>query len=137
MVDITSCIRGHHVYCNIWEPHVGEELVCSAQNNNTKDHYAVAVYTLTPNREANTIVGHVPRAISRLCWLFLQKPNAVIQCYVTGVRRHSSDLPQGGLEVPCKLKFSGGNSEELRKVYVLLKDNNSSVCSNVVFVSEE
>ena len=30
-----------------------------------------------------------------------------IDCFVSGSRRHSSDLPQGGLEVPCKLVFKG------------------------------
>ena len=28
-------------------------------------------------------------------------------CQITGSRRPSSDLPQGGLEVPCTLKFAG------------------------------
>ena len=28
-------------------------------------------------------------------------------CEVTGSRRASVDLPQGGLEVPCTLKFVG------------------------------
>ena len=33
----------------------------------------------------------------------------VIHFTVTGERRHSADLAQGGLEVPCKLKFDGPN----------------------------
>ena len=32
-----------------------------------------------------------------------------IHCTVTGERRYSADLTQGGLEVPCKLKFDGPN----------------------------
>jgi hypothetical protein len=38
-----------------------------------------------------------------------------ILCTVTGSRRYSKDLPQGGLEVPCKLEFFG-DSGYLSKV---------------------
>ena len=48
------------------------------------------------------IVGHVPQRISAACALFLQH-HGLIRCEVTGDRRHFSDLPQGGLEVPCDL----------------------------------
>ena len=34
---------------------------------------------------------------------------------VTGTRRYSSDLEQGGMEIPCKLIFKGPFSE-LQKV---------------------
>ena len=30
---------------------------------------------------------------------------------VTGSRRYSRDLPQGGLEVPCTLKFQGSTKD--------------------------
>ena len=30
-----------------------------------------------------------------------------IKCTITEARRYSSDLPEGGLEVPCTLHFSG------------------------------
>ena len=82
MVEVSSCIRGLHVYKCMWEPCIGEELLCSPQMNNPHDCYAVAVY------KSGVIVGHVPKVISRLFWLFLNKPNTVIQCFVTGPRRH-------------------------------------------------
>ena len=56
--------------------------------------------------DGNTVVGHVPRAISAVCLLFLRR-NSVITCEVIGGRHYSNDLPQGGLEIPCKLEFSG------------------------------
>ena len=64
------------------------------------DPYAVVVVSNGP-----TVVGYVPRAISYVC--------------------HSRDLPQGGLEVPCKLIFSG-ESLLLIKVQKLLKDTAES-----------
>ena len=39
--------------------------------------------------------------------MFLGKSGLSISCIVTGPRRYSSDLPQGGLEVPCTLEFKG------------------------------
>ena len=125
MVEVSSCIRGLHAYKEIWEPCIAEELLCSPQINNSHDCYAVAVC------KSGTIVGHVPKIISRLCWLFLNKPNTVIKCFVTGPRRYSSDLIQGGLEVPCNYKFAGGTPEQIAKVAALLRSTDSSVWSNV------
>ena len=41
-----------------------------------------------------------------MCSLFLQR-NGSIVCHVTGNKRYSKDLPQGGLEIPCVLTFKG------------------------------
>ena len=51
------------------------------------------------------IVGHVPCALSAVCYLFLGKGGTIF-CEVTGRRRFSADLPQGSLEVPCTLIFT-------------------------------
>ena len=37
-----SCVRGHHIYKNIWNP-LGEELTCCREVENTQDPFAVAV----------------------------------------------------------------------------------------------
>ena len=59
------------------------------------------------------VVGHVPCKISRVCALFLER-NGAITCTITGPRRRSADLPQGGMELPCVLAFSGGPSDLLK-----------------------
>ena len=43
--------------------------------------------------------------------LLLSEENGAIFCQVTGRRRHSVELPQGGLEVPCTLTFVGPTRE--------------------------
>ena len=53
MVEVTSCIQGLHVYNNVWEPRIGEELVCSLQDNNPHDCYAVTVC------KAGAVIGHM------------------------------------------------------------------------------
>ena len=126
-----SCIRGYHVYMDCWDAPVGEELVCKPQENNSSDDYAVAVLRTCDD----TIVGHLPRKISRMCWLFLKKPDSKITCTVEGPRRHSADLPQGGLEVPVKLKVIGKETE-VNKIYKLLQMCGGPACCNIVYVKE-
>ncbi len=83
---LDSCIRGYNLVC---EPGFG----------NVHDPYAVAVCRASHGSSLAT-VGHVPRNISALCHFFIRR-SGTITCQVTGVRRYSSDLAQGGLEVPC------------------------------------
>ena len=100
-LTIDSCVRGHHVSKDYWTPALGKELTCQREEGNPYDVYAVAVKT-----DAGIVVGHLPRKISAACSLFLRRSGTIV-CQITGSRRPSSDLPQGGLEVPCTLKFAG------------------------------
>ena len=91
---LTSCIRGYHVYKDIWDPPVGETVECEREARNPRDPYAVGL------RKDSVTVGHVPRSISCICTLFLRQGGIIVST-VTGSRKHSDDLPQGGLELPC------------------------------------
>ena len=95
-----SCVRGYHIYMSIWDAVIGEELPCRRDTGNERDRYTVAVM------KDETIIGHLPQKISRLCSLFLRRGNSITGC-VMGHRRYSSDLPQGGLEISCVLMFEG------------------------------
>lgn len=105
---VESCVRGFHVYQDVWVPVIGETLPCRRETDNSEDRYAVAYY------KSEEVVGHVPRKISRLCAAFLRRGGAM-KGTVTGTRRYSSDLEQGGMEIPCKLTFTGPPTE-LQKV---------------------
>ena len=100
------------MYKTIWSPFVGEELLCHMEDGNLSDPYAVAV-----TQSSHVVVGHVPRKISAACSLFISL-GRIIDCTVTGSRRYSSDLIQGGLEIPCRLAFRGesGLVEKIRKL---------------------
>ena len=65
------------------------------------------------------VIGHLPRKISKLCSIFLREGGS-IYCTVTGRRRHSVDLPQGGLEVPCSLLFKA-ETNEIKKLKSVIK----------------
>ena len=72
--------------------------------------------------QGTTIIGHVPWKISAACSLFLRQ-KGTIQCSITGTQMYSADLPQGGLEVPCVLKFNG-EPQYVAKVKKLLTPSN-------------
>ena len=67
-----------------------EVLECIREPGNTSDMHAVTV------KKGELTVGHVPRFISLICSIFIQR-GGVIKCRITGERQHSADLPQGGL----------------------------------------
>ena len=68
-----------------------------------------------------TVVGHVPRRISAICYVFFGKPGANITCTVTGSRRYLRDLPQGGMEILCIMRFTGDKTT-VRKAFTLLNE---------------
>ena len=57
---------GYHIYKDIWEARVGEELSCEQEIGNSMDLYAVAVV------KNDVTIGHIPRRISLVCSLFLR-----------------------------------------------------------------
>ena len=95
---IQLCIRDFHIYGEHWTAFVGEELTCQRERGNVVDRYAVAVEKAT-----GETVGHVPK-ISRICSSFLQH-GGTITAIVTGRRRYSSDLVQGGKKFHATLYF--------------------------------
>ena len=97
-LEVSSCVHGYHVYQDIWTPAVGEELDCIREPTNSSDRHAVAVV-----KDGST-VGHLSNRISRTCSLFLLRGGTILYT-IEGSRRHSHDLPQGGMEIPCSLLF--------------------------------
>ena len=108
-IVVDGCVRGFHVYQEIWTPVIGECLHCKRERDNAEDRHAVAVC-----KSVDVVVGHVPRSISCLCSAFIRR-GGTIDCTIEGTRRYSSDLPQGGMEIPCKYIFKG-MMKELQKV---------------------
>ena len=115
---IESVVRGFHVYKDVWVPILHEVLQTKQEFDNEEDRYAVAVFKTTTGSSDQVTVGHVPRSISRVCWYFIQH-DGEITCKITGGRRRS-DLPQGGLEVPCEYNFIG-KKKHIKKIRKLLK----------------
>ena len=89
------CIQGYHVYKAVWKAVLGESLVCEGDPKNASICYGC---------EKGTMIGHLPRKVSQVCFLFLRR-EGTIECTVTGCRKYSADLAQGEHKVPCSLPF--------------------------------
>ena len=50
---LTSCIRGYHIYKEIWTPKIGKEDKCQCEPGNREDPYAVAI------KKDDSVVGHI------------------------------------------------------------------------------
>ena len=111
--SVQSMIRGYHVYQDEWDAVIGEVLHCRRESGNWHDPYALA--TISDGR----VVGHVPRKISPICAIFIRRGGS-ITCTVSGHRRYSADLEQGGLEIPCNIKFLTSSSVEKEKAKKLV-----------------
>ena len=107
---VESCVRRFHVYRDVWVPVIGETLPGHRGTDNSEDRYAVAYY------KSEEVVGHVAQKILRLCAAFLRRGRAM-KGTVIG---YSSDLEQGGMEIPCKLTFMGPPTElqKMQKFFV-------------------
>ena len=38
-----SCVRGYHIYQDVWDAAIGEILTCEREPSNSQDRYAIAV----------------------------------------------------------------------------------------------
>ena len=106
--SLQSVVTGHHIYKSVWSPTIGETLALEREEDNVHDRYAVTVI------RNESIVGHMPRSISRVSSYFLMHGGS-IECSITGHRRHGH-----GLEVPCVYVFKG-TGRMIRKVTRLLE----------------
>ena len=116
---IDTAIRGYHVYKDIWPNSIDEEqLTCECEVGNSHHPLAIAIKKLIDG--SNMIIGHMPRRISPLCSVFIRRGGSIMGV-VDGPRRYSSDLPQGGLELPCKLLFRAPSLLESNKMKKLIQ----------------
>ena len=127
--SIESMIRGYYKYKLIWDnPVVGECLLCEREVGNPHGTHAVVVKKVIDGNL--TEVGHVPHRISSIFSIFLRR-GGTINCTVDESRQYSSDIPQGGLEIPCVLTFTAQSSVEGNKAEKLIESALSAKCSKV------
>ena len=76
---------------------------------------------------------HEKFLLFQVCSIFIRRGGS-ITCTVSDRRRYSADLEQGGLEIPCKIKFSTSSSVEKEKaeklVTAALSNNETNGLSN-------
>ena len=119
-------VRGYHVYMNIWEPLVGECLKSRKKPTNEMDKTAVAMICINSYSE-EVVVGHVPKNMSKIVFVFLSLPQCALDIFVTGKR-----INRGGgcgLEIPADFYFYGPQKainwlkNKINKIEEKLKEN--------------
>jgi len=66
------CIRGYHVYKEVWTAVFGE-LYAEREFGNVVDHYAVTVM-----KDSGETVMHLPKKISKMCSMFIQEGGEIL-----------------------------------------------------------
>ena len=118
---MNCCVRGYHVFKSFCYAPIGSILSTKHEDDPQSlvhDKYAVALI----NSESVT-VGHLPKFMSKQAHFFI-KHAGKIRCEITGSKRYSSDLVQGGFKIPAKIIFQNSNEriiEEMKKKLAPLK----------------
>ena len=100
----STYVRGFHVYQTVWSSIIVEKnLERRHEEKNKEDEFAIGVYRNDFQKES--LVGHMPRNISKFVNKFLKLPNSKLSCKVKGKR-----LNRGagyGFEIPVIYTFNG------------------------------
>ena len=113
-LEVECCLRGHHVYESNWD---AKTRTCHEKRPSAlvEDKYAMT------SKLKDTTVGHVPKFLSKITYFFLKLGgNLVVK--ITGQRRYSQDLNQGGMELPGTYVFTSTDAEMHAKFEMLVKE---------------
>ena len=113
--DFVTDMRGFHVYRDIWKPKLYQLVTCKRERNNVHHCFAIAGMTKVQGTLAPSIIGHIPRELSRYIW-FAIKRGATIQAKVISTKEKASTLKQGGLEVPICVEIVWGDTVSMEKL---------------------
>ena len=113
--------RGYHVYKNTtWtNAAVGESVKVEVETSRISkraDPYACAIRTKHFYFDVWRTVGHIPPEISRHVFYFLTAEGGQVSGHVQSINQRYSPIPDGGLEIPLKLRFSCQNGEILEQM---------------------
>ena len=90
-----------------WTAEIGSILTSEPEERPgalVEDRYAIAIIS------NNQTVGHVPKFLSKLAFFFL-KHGGTLTVKVTGERRYSFDLAQGGMEIAAEFIYKSEKKE--------------------------
>ena len=95
-------------YQKICMPKFGQKLTVKRDKINLFDPYVIGLYCKIKGKiEEQSLIGHLPREISRFCRFFLEY-DGLLDAAVRATKFRRS--PQGGLEILIKLRIREGKS---------------------------
>ena len=89
------------MYKEIWDSFIDDTFTTKHERGNAHDRYAMAV--IPDDMKRKRMVGHLPREISKICYLFVLRGGAIVG-RVTGAHRKTR-AECGGMEILCELTF--------------------------------
>lgn len=113
--SLACASRGFHEYRKIWAPRINQQLTVKPESENLFDPYAIGLFTKIRGKiEPLSLVGHLPREISRFCKFFIEY-GGNIEANVCDIKFRRSPLPQGGLEIPITVTVLKNHASQ--KIY--------------------
>ena len=117
-LEVECSVRVHHVYESNWDARTGSKLKpCHEKRPSAlvEEKYVMAL------KVNDTIVGHVPKFLSKITYLFLKLGgNLVVK--ITEKRRYLRDVDQRGIEIPGTYVFTSTDAEMHAKLERLVKE---------------
>ena len=104
---VNCCVRGYHIFKSFWDAPIGS--ILSAKHEDDPQSLVHGKYAFALINSESVIVGHLPKFMSKLAHFFV-KHAGKIRCEITGSKRYSPDLEQGGLEIPAISEFKRKNN---------------------------
>ena len=95
-------LRGYHEYRSIWTPTFHEVLEAKQESGNAYDRFAIACTKKLPSRLIESVVGHLPKEVSRYTYYIILH-GAKVTAMVIDTHHRRSPLVQGGLEIPIQV----------------------------------
>ena len=117
-LEVECCVRGYHVYETNWDAKTGSKLKpCPEKRPSAlvEGKHAMAL------KFNDTTVGHVLKFLSKITYFFLKLGGDLV-VKITGQRRYSRDLDQGGMELPGTYVFTSTDAEMHAKLEILVKE---------------
>ena len=117
-LEVECCVRGHHVYGSNLDAKTGSKLKpCHEKRPSAlvENIYGMAL------KFNGTTVGHVPKFLSKITYFFLKLGGDLV-VKITGQRRYSRDLDQGGMELPDTYIFTSTDAKMHSKLEILVKE---------------
>ena len=96
--EFSAAVRGYHYYKRFWIPQKDQILECFFETHNPFDRFAIKVCEVG-NENA---VGHLPREISRVTNVFMDK-GAIVSAPLTSEHYRRSPIAQSGMEIASKV----------------------------------
>ena len=118
---VNCCVRGYDIFKSFWNAPIGS--VLSAKHEDDLQSLVHDKYAIALINSESVPLGHLQKFMSKLAHFFVKHARK-IRCEITGSKRYSSNLEQGGgLENPAKKIFQNSNEriiEEMKKKLALL-----------------